>query len=419
MKNRILTTILSMCCVLPFATAGAQQNSGNSISVSGTEVVLTDDNSVSVAFKLHVGEGVVEKNRSIVIRPALKGVDGQSELPVVIVRGARARIVDENRAMIAAGVNSEGRYVTANNAVLDYYAKIPRQEWMIGSQLVLSGINAGRGTATEVNIGVVANDLLLGAPVETAPPPVVPPVVEKNAVLSNGSATVGDELAARFTFVEPVEKYNLALSTTSIDALFDYNMPLVFGTATTKSDDEVSRFVEMTRQGALYIEFDRGSDMVGRELGSNNRMLVDLISSIRVLDAAQTVKIVRVVVVGFSAPEGSADETETLALERAGVVRDFMTANSRLDPEVIDTYNGSVDWVTLRTLVAESNMSDKYKVLDIIDNVPAWGSTQGKGRMAYLTELGNGTVFRYIRENFFPKLRQTGAYVKIYYENVQ
>jgi hypothetical protein len=408
--------------MLSFSTAGAQENNGSSISVSGTDVVLTDANTVSVYFQLHVGESVVDKKHSIVIRPALKGIEGQSDLPVIIVRGTRAKVVDENRAMIAAGIGTEGRYVTANGTVLDYSAKIPWQEWMRGSQLVLGGINAGRGTATEVNIGVVAGDLLANAGAEPAPPadiPVVRTTGQQNAVLTNGAATVGDELAARFTFVEQIEKYNQARSVTSIDALFDYNMPLVFGTATTKIDDEVSRFVEMTRLGALYIEFDRGSNMPDRELGTNNRMLVNLISSIRAFDDAPNAKVARVVVVGFSAPEGSANETETLAVDRAGVVRDFITANSRLDPEVIDIYNGSVDWVTLRALVAESNMSDKYKVLDIIDNVPAWGNTQDKGRMAYLMELGNGTVFRYLRENFFPKLRQTGAYVKIYYENLQ
>jgi hypothetical protein len=150
-------------------------------------------------------------------------------------------------------------------------------------------------------------------------------------------------------------------------------------------------------------------------------MLVDLISSIRVLNTAPNVRVAQVVVVGFSAPEGSAGskENETLAIERAGVARDFITANSTLAPEVISIYNGSMDWVTLRALVAESNMREKYKVLDIIDNIPAWGSTQTKGRMAHLMELGGGAAFRYIRDNFFPRLRQTGAYVKVYYENTQ
>jgi hypothetical protein len=159
--------------------------------------------------------------------------------------------------------------------------------------------------------------------------------------------------------------------------------------------------------------------MVDRSVGQNNNMLVDLISAIRVLDSSPQTRIAQIVVVGFSAPEGSIDEKETLAMERAGAARDFLTANSRIDPSVISVYNGSVDWVTLRALVSESNMPDKYKVLDLIDNVSAWGNTRDKDRMAYLQELNNGDAFLYIRENFFPQLRQTGAYVKVYYENIQ
>jgi hypothetical protein len=125
------------------------------------------------------------------------------------------------------------------------------------------------------------------------------------------------------------------------------------------------------------------------------------------------------VIVGFSAPEGALDEKETFAMERAAATRDFITANSRVDPAVISIYNGSVDWTTLRTLVSKSNMPEKYKVLAIIDNVPAWGNVRNKGRLAQLMELNGGEEFRYMRDVFFPQLRQTGAYVKVYYENVR
>ena len=98
------------------------------------------------------------------------------------------------------------------------------------------------------------------------------------------------------------------------------------------------------------------------------------------------------VITGFSTPEGSLDEKEALAL---------------------------VDRTTLRILVPESNMPEKYKVLAIIDNVPARGNARNKGRLAQLTALNDGEDYRDTREMFSPRLRQTGAYVKIYYENVR
>jgi hypothetical protein len=466
MKKLLLSFVLSAACALPLLAAAESPDDGKNVSVSGTEVVRLDGNTVSVVFQLHVGTEVTAKNRSLILRPIIQGLDQRGELPPIIIRGEKSKSVSENRAMSLAGVDSEGRYITSNGGVLDYYATIPWDNWMRGSQLVFEGINAGKGTSTEVNVGVVAENLLTGqsdsafdnnlaaagqpqadpvdAPAPTTPAvpttgpvmpttgPVMPttgPVMPTIQTLpqvpgmgqprrTQGGSTIGDELASRFTFVEPIDKYNRARESSSIDAIFDYNMPIVFGTATAQPDDDVSKFVEMTREGALYVRFERGSNVPDRSVGQNNNMLVDLLSSIRILDTSPQTRISQVVVVGFSAPEGSADEKETLAMERAGAVRNLLTANTRIDPAVISIYNGSVDWVTLRALVADSNMPDKYKVLDIIDNVDAWGNTRDKDRLTYLQELNNGDAFLYIREHFFPQLRQTGAYVKVYYENV-
>jgi hypothetical protein len=233
------------------------------------------------------------------------------------------------------------------------------------------------------------------------------------------TGSTGDELSSRFTFVEPIARFDDAHRGPSADVVFDYNMPLLFGTDTTRPDNEATRFIDMTRQGALCVKFERGSNMMLRDLDENNQKLVDLISAVRILDASPDDRVTRVVVVGFSAPEGALDEKETLAIERAGVIRDFLTANSNIDPAVISIHNGSVDWTTLRALVAESNMPEKYKVLDIIDNVPAWGNARNKGRLASLMALNEGEEFRYMREMFFPQLRQTGAYVKVFYENMR
>ncbi len=427
MKKFILSIALLAACTLTLSAARSTQDDGNNVSVTGTEVTRAD-NTVSVVFQLHVGDGVTDKKTSLVIRPVLVGIEGQSELPPIIVRGARANTTSEDRAMNAAGVNPEGRYVTVNGSIVDYYASVPWQDWMSGSQLVFNGMNAGKGRATEVNLGVVASGLLVDQnpmeflsasdvlPANTVDEQVRQPSTPSRQVYSGN--TIGDELAAHFSFVEPVAKYNEALNVSSEDVVFDYNMPLILGSGVAPKEDEVSRFVEMTRLGAVRIQFDRGSNTVDRSLGENNKMLVELISSIKVIEGTPDLRVSQVVVVGFSAPEG-ADEKETLAMERAENTLAFITANSKVDPAVINVYNGSVDWVTLRALIAESNMPDKYKVLEIIDNVPAWGSTQVKGRMDYLMELGGGEAFSYIRQTFFPRLRQTGAYVKVYYETVQ
>jgi hypothetical protein len=496
MKKLILSLVILAASTLSLSAARSSQNDGKNVSVTGTEVVKTDANTVGVSFQVQLGGEVTASNRSLIIRPMLVGAGGQSELPPIIVRGARSKVVSETAAMAALGIDAGGHYLTSNGTTIEYWTSVPLQDWMVGSQLIFSGLNTGKGDPTEVSIGVVAENLLgkqtvdqsllaqTPAPV-VAPAPVQTPVTLPAPVPAEVSAvwsapqndqtvvqkpleevpattapdqgavyqrplpspsetpdyspvkgyydiperqrqqtigTIGDELAARFTFVEPASRLTRAREASSMDVVFDYNMPLVFGTGAAQLEDEpsdVSRFVEMTREGAAYFKFERGSSVIDRDLGENNTTYVDLISSIRVLENNPETNISQIIVVGFSAPEGILDEKEMLAMERAGVARDFLTANTRVNPDVISIYNGSVDWVTLRELVSNSNMPEKYKVLEIIDNVPAWSSSRRSSRIGRLMELNGGEVFTYMRQYFFPQLRQTGAYVKVYYENVK
>lgn len=430
MKNLILILSAASTLLLSAAvTATPMPQSDGDINVRSVLVMRVNANTVDVAFQIELIGEVTALNRSLIIRPVLHGQGGERvELPPIIVRGARAPLDAENRAMSAVGIPAEGRHVTANGGTLDYRTSTRWRDWMDGSRLVLSGLNTGRDRATEVSIGTVADNLMAGqgSPTPAAAPinepvrqPDTQPATQPAAPAPPAIGTIGDELAARFTFVEPVAKFNRARGASSIDAVFDYTMPLLFGASTIQPEDDVARFIEMTREGALHIKFDRGSGTLGRDLGENNNRLVDLVSAIRILQSNPQTRIARVIVVGFSAPEGGIEEKETLAMERAVVTRDLLTANSRIDPAVIDIYNGSADWTTLRSLVSASNIAEKYKVLDIIDNVPAWGTARDKGRLAQLMALNDGDVFRYMREKFFPLLRQTGAYVKVYYENIR
>jgi hypothetical protein len=426
MKKLILIIVLSAACPSILFAIPAPQDDGKNMDITQVTVVRSDNTTVTVSFSIGFGAGTTATNRSLIILPAIEGVNGErSELSPIIVRGSRSSAAAEILAMSGMRVSAEGRYVVSNGATLDYRALTRWRDWMPGSKLVFSGLNTGRDRATEVVIGVVASDLLLegtSAVSGTYTPSYTPSYTSAytpEPVRVPMIGTIGDELSARFSFVDHISKYHQAREVSSIDAVFDYNMPLVFGTSTVRQQDEVARFIEMTRDGAICVAFERGSVVMERDVRQNNNMLVDLISAIRVLESSHQTRIARVIVVGFSAPEDDSGEKETLALERAAAARDLLTSNSRIDPAVIDIYNGAADWTTLRSLVAGSDMPGKYKVLDIIDNVPAWGGARDKGRLSQLMALDGGKVYQHMKENFFPLLRQTGAYVKVYYENVR
>ncbi len=466
-KNLDMKKCILFIVALSMGMNAWSQTDNQSIQVTDVDVVRADG-VVTIAFALQTGAKVTANNRSLIINPVLRSADGQTELPPIVVQGAKANPADVRQAMSQALIDPNVTpYYTTNGQFLDYVATVPYQNWMRGSELVFGGINAAGGKATEVNIGQVADNLLYAdagpqaaAPRAEAPQPVAAPASAPAPVnvsqaapaqptlaaryaqpsvvqyqqptavsytqpaqqqLAGGAQTTGDELATRFSFVEPDASFERARRTTE-QYLFDYNMPLNLGgsSATERlGQSDTERFVGMTRTGALYIQFRQGSSAIPRELGHNNRMLVDLISAIRAIEISPDTRVSHVVIVGFSSPEGTMSENEKLSQERAAVAKEFLTANSNIKADLINVYNGSVDWASLREQVAASNMPDKYKILDIIDNTPVWDSARNRGRQGELMELNGGDSYRYMVQNFFPQLRQMGAYVKVYYENIR
>lgn len=450
--KRLILFIVAFSIWALNASAAPAASDEKGVRVTGIEVVHAD-NTVTIFFTLHTGVKVTPSNRSLVINPVLSNRENQIELPPIVIRGSRARVIDAREAMSSDWANPDQQpYYTTNGKSIDYMASFPYEYWMAGSDLIFNGVNAGRGKDTEVKIGLVADNLMGSgeqqepyAPQitqqtrpQTSVEPQTPPATPQRPVSTppaqqqqtqqvatapslpmSTSRSIGDELAARFSFVEPVSAFQRAHQASQI-VIFDYNMPLNLGAGSNSNvqkQNDVERFIGMTREGALSIQFRQGSKVISRE--DNNRALVDLISVIRALEASPDCKITRVVVVGFSSPEGTLNENEKLSMERAAVAKEFITANSSIRPDMVNTYNGSVDWSKLRELVAQSDMADKYRILDIIDNTPVWDSSRNRGRLGDLMAVNGGNPYRYMLENFFPRLRQMGAYIKVYYENMR
>ena len=156
--------------------------------------------------------------------------------------------------------------------------------------------------------------------------------------------------------------------------------------------------------------------MVDPSYRDNAATLDNLISTIREIERSSDSRVVRVVIAGFASPEGTAEVNDRLARERAEAIRSYLTENSAISNDQVDLYNGSVDWHGLRMMVAASNMPDRDKVLDIIDNTPVWDAGRNTGRHGELMRLSGGVPYRYMLRDFFPDLRNA-AYIRAYYEN--
>lgn len=406
--KRISSILIALFAGVTFASAASPRES---VLLTDIEAVRAGE-SVTFSFSLTAGKRVTTKKNSLVITPVLHNGNAQRELPVIVVRGKRATQADLRTVL---GANQQPPFYTSNGRTVEYTATVAYENWMTGAELLLEGVDANRGRGELVELGRAAENLLVGTdPAQNNAPQIVPESVVTQPIPVGGST--GDRLSREFAFVDPIAEFEQARRGTP-NGLFDYNMPLNLGKGmTSRAQDDVVRFVNDTREGGLTLRFGLGRATIDRALGDNNKVLVDLISVIREIESSADSRVVRVVIAGFASPDGVLAVNERLAWDRAQAMRDFVLNNSQISPEFVHTYNGSVDWEGLRKSVADSNMPEKYRVLQIIDETPVWDAYRNVGRHGELMRLSGGMPYRYMMQNFFPELRQAG-YIKVYYEN--
>ena len=383
--KKILLIIFS--ALLAIAVYGQSDSRQKSIAVSHIELERVDNNAV-LTFSLYAGEKATKKNYNLIINPVLSNGKDSIQLSSIVVQGTRAKVnakrhrSDDRRAAV-----DQYKFVTQNGGVAAYNATFPYREWMRGSNLYLNGINVGCCSATETSIGLIAENVFWFEPeMKIVEVPIVAEVVTATPI------TMGDQLAQKNTFVAPVA---------------------VFENAPKKAAEHL---IDKTREGLLAIYFHQGKYFIDRNLRNNNQILNELVSTVQSLILSNDHRITRIVITGFVSPEGSSQLNDRLAWDRAVSVKDFLCANTNVNPSVIQLFNGGIDWATLRRLVEDSDMYQKYRVIDIIDNYPIWDSYRGAGRHGELMRLDGGQPYRYMYRELFPLMRQA-AHIKVYYEN--
>lgn len=107
-----------------------------------------------------------------------------------------------------------------------------------------------------------------------------------------------------------------------------------------------------------------------------------------------------ITVTGYSSPEGSYESNGRIAKRRAEALKRFLETKYNATLVEIRTEWVAEDWDRLKELIGGSEMEDKEKVLDIIENVDIF-----KGRENKLKALSGGKTWAYMLKEYFPKLR--------------
>ena len=357
------------------------QDTEEKIVVTGITVARTGDE-VLVTFQARTKKNVVKSNYSYLFSPVITNGEYRVSLPAVIVRGKRAEIIQNRKQIFSEQPAGYSNFqVIRPGMQIDYFAAVPFQQWMEGAAMFMESRSWGCCSSENYPDKCLAEYIL-------PPPPPVVKEVEPEPEVKPTQKSIGDSLALNFTFIFPNSQW-----------------------------DESNTIYNEDRERALIVYYRAGRSAIELDFRDNRMTLTILLAIINIILESNNSEVSRIVVAGFSSPEGPFAFNDKLAWERAVSIKEYIMKNTVVKSSNIILYNGSEDWRGLRALVAASNLHDKAEVLRIIDSVPIVSPDgKQKERLQQLKELNGGVSYRYIEENFYPLLRN-GAYIRVYYDN--
>ena len=165
---------------------------------------------------------------------------------------------------------------------------------------------------------------------------------------------------------------------------------------------------DFSNRASLEINFLQSESAIRNNFSNNIHALKLINDALSVINNNADFEIRKIVIGGSSSPEGNFKYNEMLAKKRAQALVEYL---SEFTPaSKFDVISLGEDWNGLKRMVQKSNMPYKNQILDIINNY-----TVEQGRKTKLKNLKNGVPYRYLLEQFYPKLR-SASYIQVYYD---
>lgn len=373
--------LLAISCLL--TTAGAQlQAQRNLIGITDVRVEETGD-SINVSFKVDIPRKTVKNNYTMALSPVITDDSYMLSLDPVIVQGRGAEIVRKRREMASGSNLAYPNAVFAKNGEsVNYSMSVASQKWMQGAMLKLESVTFGCCSKLENEVEVLAQNIQIRGD-ETEYITV--------AVPSKGFVpkTLADTLSLEYPFVADISN-------------FDPKEPF--------------RIYDDERENALIVYYKQGGSVIDSNYKDNRQVLTDLTKVVNLIMNDPKSNVEKIIIAGFSSPEGNYELNDRLAFERAVAVKEHIINTTDMRNRDILIFNGSVDWRGLRYMLAKSNMPEKQEVIRIIDEVPIWDRANQRGRLGAIMKLNGGDTYRQLMKEYFPLMRN-GAFIKVYYKN--
>lgn len=370
MKTRVISFLI-LLLFLPFGPVRAQKTH---IRVIGSRTCLAND---SVHVRLALKAFGLRSDYRMDLTPVICGGTEEALLPAVRISGNRNRRSQERKELFGRNVPKDVFFTVPASDTLFYRAVLPYEPWMDHASLRIDNRLTGCCGSRLLPSMLAVADLALAVPGPEQAQVEEPVVVPEPVIVISPT----EQLAKTEGFIRRDEMY--------------------------EAEKQAANYFR--DPDALRVFFRQGRVAIDTTYMDNAATLDRLDRALRVMTADTTIRITRLVIVGYASIEGSLRRNTYLAGRRAAVLQEYAAARGVPLPD-IETVNMGEGWDELRELVAASgSVPCREKVLHIIDTVPV-----SEGREKQLMDLNDGVPYRWMMKYLFPQQRNAG-YIRLYY----
>lgn len=348
---RLKNIILPLSALLISSIANAQK-----IDISDAEIKKVGD-TVKISFEANMNRRI-PTNTILTITPVLSNGAKEQSLPIIVVRG-RNRAISEARK---ADFTTDSLMVDSKPTT-PYQVSIPFEKWMAGVSLHLDNMIEACGKRMELS----------------------PIVIAENA------------LKLTMPYVEPLFGSDIKATYLNVFQKLVKNCPYMY----------LAKSAVQTQAG-LVVAFDEGVTAVDESYLDNRTSIRKLREAIEFIKSDSNIELIKITVVAGSSPDGTSQHNDNVGRIRVNSLIHYFS--DHVDSEVFKGEYIGEDWLGLYHLVKRSDMDYRDQVLSILDNYPT-----DQGKKDELMSLGWGWPYKYMRDEFFPKLRK-GSYLQVFYD---
>lgn len=345
-----LLYIIIALMLLP-AAVDAQSLTGSRIHVDKSSLVVAKDGKFMVEMNIVIPADVkITSNRMATITPVLRSKDDKKSnvFKPIYIYGRRREIVNERNNDLPTDAYKSFRRKNKTEQSVSYVANIPFMTWMMMSNLELHVDLCGCGNKLEGDREMMS-------------------VAELNV--------------ERYTMKSPL----VAFVTPKVEAI------------KTRSEE-----------GSAFLDFPVNKVTIFPDYRSNPSELAKIRKTIDLVKNDKNTKITEITITGYASPEGSYESNGRLAQGRSEALKKYVLSRYDMNDNLISVSSVAEDWVGLRQYVENSDLSQKDRILFIIDKMDADYDAKERGIKA----IDGGRPYATLLRDCYPALRHSDYVVK-------